>query len=433
MKDFIPTEYTLMNVATGRIFEDEGWSLADKEYTGGPSLVRAIYKEKELEPLGDEYGIYTFANWLPIRRVLKGSAKPVTFKSEKLAARLGMKNLYITFSGYWPEKGGFMRTCSFKETEAYSVCARLPEGNEKVLVVASAGNTARAFAQVCSDNGIPLLLFVPEDNIGALWFEKPLNDCVKLISPPKGSDYFDAIALSQAVCSSGMFMDEGGAKNVARRDGMGTTVLSAAMEIGVIPDVYVQAVGSGTGAIAAWEANMRLLEDGRFGDRKMRLFPVQNEPFTPMYDAWVAGSRELFPMDQQEARTRACQIGAKVLSNRKPPYSLAGGLFDAIKDSKGDMEIANNSDICAQSELFLETEGIDIHPAAAVAVSGLIKGLESGKIGPEEVVMLNITGGGERRFKSEKGELFYLKPDFVIKADADKEEVIQKAQSLFVK
>ena len=28
---FKPTEYKLMNVATGRIFDDEGWTLADPE------------------------------------------------------------------------------------------------------------------------------------------------------------------------------------------------------------------------------------------------------------------------------------------------------------------------------------------------------------------------------------------------------------------
>lgn len=433
MKDFRPTEYTLMNVATGRVFEDEGWTLADKEYSGGASLVRAIYGKKQLELRGDEYGLYKFGDWLPVWRCLKGSAAPVTYKSEKLAAHLGMENLYITFSGYWPKKGAYMRTCSFKETEAYSVCARLPEGSERVLVVASAGNTARAFAQVCSDNDIPLLLFVPEDNLDALWFEKPLKDCVKLISPPKGCDYFDAITLSQGACSDPLFIDEGGAKNVARRDGMGTTLLSAATTIGRIPDAYFQAVGSGTGAIAAWEGNLRLLEDGRYGTHKMRLYPVQNAPFTPMYDAWKAGSRDLLPMDQEEARRKAVAIDAKVLSNRKPPYSISGGLFDAIKDSKGDMEIANNYDICAQSELFLKTEGVDIHPAAAIALSGLIKALDSGKIERSEVVMLNITGGGEKLFKGEHKEIFHLKPDFVLKSDTDKDEIVTKAKSLFVK
>ena len=71
--------------------------------------------------------------------------------------------------------------------------------------VASAGNTARAFAKVCSDNRIPLLLSVPFDNIGALWFDEPLDPCVKLISCEKGGDYFDAIHLSNLALKSPKF------------------------------------------------------------------------------------------------------------------------------------------------------------------------------------------------------------------------------------
>ena len=155
-----------------------------------------------------------------------------------------------------------MKTCSFKETEAYSVCARLDNNIEEILVVASAGNTARAFGQVCSDNKIPLLLCVPEDNLDALWFESSLDDCVKLVVSKTGGDYFDAIYLSNIACELDIFMPEGGAKNIARRDGMGTTMLSATASIGEIPEYYFQAVGSGTGAIAAWEAKLRLIEDG---------------------------------------------------------------------------------------------------------------------------------------------------------------------------
>ena len=122
------------------------------------------------------------------------------------------------------------------------------------MVVASAGNTARAFARVCSENNIPLLLCIPQDCIDAMWSAKPLNPCVKLVATERGSDYFDAIYLSNIICELDKFYPEGGAKNVARRDGMGTTVLSAVTTIGRIPDYYFQAVGSGTGAMAAWEA-----------------------------------------------------------------------------------------------------------------------------------------------------------------------------------
>ena len=113
-------------------------------------------------------------------------------------------------------------------------------------VVSSAGNTARAFAQVCSDNNINLLLTIPEDNLDALWFEKPLNPCVKVLATKSGSDYFDAINLGNIACEVEGFFAEGGAKNIARRDGMATTMLSATTFIGRIPDYYFQAVGSGT-------------------------------------------------------------------------------------------------------------------------------------------------------------------------------------------
>ena len=270
MENFKATEYTLKCVATEREFEDTGWVLEDKE-CAEPSLVRAIYAKKQLELKGDGYGFYTFCDWLPVSRLLKGSAAPVTYRSEGLAKHLGLKNLYITLNGYSPKHGAKMSTCSFKETEAYSVCGRMAEDEKRVLVVASAGNTARAFAKVCSENNIPLLLSVPSDNLSALWFEKPINPCVKLIACEKGGDYFDAIHLSDMALKSPKFYAEGGAKNVARRDGMATTVLSATTTIGRIPDYYFQAVGSGTGAIAAWEANMRLIEDGRYGNRVMKL------------------------------------------------------------------------------------------------------------------------------------------------------------------
>ena len=316
-----------------------------------------------------------------------------------------------------------MRTCSFKETEAYSVCARLDsEQLDKVMVVSSAGNTARAFAQVCSDNNIKLLLTVPEDNINALWFEKPLNPCVKLLCTESGSDYFDAINLGNIVCELDGFFAEGGAKNIARRDGMGTTMLSATTFMGRIPDFYFQAVGSGTGAIAAWEANLRFIEDGRFGNTKTRLFVSQNKPFTPMYDAWKQSSRAMLLYDAEQARHDAAAICAKVLSNRKPPYSICGGLFDALLDSNGDMFAVSNDELRAACKMFEELEGVDIYSASGVATASLIQAVDNKQVGADDYIMLNITGGGEKHFM-DSHDASYLKPDHVFGVNATKEEI----------
>ncbi len=422
------TQYKLMSICSGAIFDDEGWTLnAPNETT--PGLVRASYHKRQIDLKDDSYGLFKFADWLPIHKMAEGSYAPITYKSEGLAKELGLSNLYITFSGYWPEKGIKMRTCSFKETESYSVCSRLEKDEKRILVVASAGNTARAFAQVCSDNQIPLLLSVPEDNLNALWFDAPLHECVKLIAAKSGGDYFDAIHLSNIACEMDQFIPEGGAKNVARRDGMATTMLSATTHIGEIPEYYFQAIGSGTGAIAAWEANLRLILDGRFGNRKAKLMVSQNYPFHPIYDAWKADSRDLLPFDHDEARKQVEMIDAKVLSNRKPPYSLAGGLYDAMKDAGGDVLLATNEESRAAAQLFLETEGIDIHPASAVATATLVDASKKNQLRKDALIMLNITGGGEERFKSEN-ELFYLKPLLVFETDPDEELVKQELDKL---
>lgn len=271
---------------------------------------------------------------------------------------------------------------------------------------------------------------IPEDCNDAMWAARSLNPCVKVVATASGSDYFDAIRLSNIICEMGNFYPEGGAKNVARRDGMGTTVLSAVTTIGRIPDYYFQAVGSGTGAIAAWEANKRFIADGRYGKNLMRLMVSQNVPFTPIYDAWKAGSRALLSVDDEVARQQAGEICAKVLSNRKPPYSVKGGLFDALTETKGDVWVATNEEAREAMELFRTLEGADIEPAAGVATASLIKAIKEGKVNKEAVIMLNITGGGIQRFKREHN-LVYKKPDYVFPIDAEPGFIKEKVAELF--
>ena len=426
---FNPTRYKLQNVASGRIFEDAGWTLADPE-SPTPSLVRAVYEEKRFIPREDLDGLYRYANWMPIQRTLRKSHAPVTYLSKGLGKYLGLNNLYITFSGWFPKIGAEMGTCTFKETEAYSVLARMPKGEKRTLVVQSAGNTARAFAKVCSDNDIPLVVCIPSDSKQDLWFRHKLSSCVKLIAVPPGCDYYDAIRLGEKLCQdASRFFAEGGAKNVARRDGMGTTVLSAVEAIGRIPDAYFQAVGSGTGAIAAWENNLRLIEDGRFGSHKMKIFVAQNAPFTLLYDSWKSGKRELAALDPVVGRHQAETILAKVLSNRQPPYSVAGGLYDTLTDTGGDFYLATNEQVVSWIMRFRELEGTFLYPAAACAVQALESAVKDGSVGKEDVVMLNATGGG---FMEAMGQGYVLKePDLVLDPDLPAEEIVEKVSALF--
>jgi len=429
MIDFNKTKYILQSLCCGESFEDKKWEL-NCPNNDCVSLIRTIYDNTQLIVDESFPGIYKYASWLPIHKILNGSGAPVTYKSIGLANNLGLTNLYITFNGYWPEKGAMMETGTFKECEAYSVCARTNSNDGAVMVVASAGNTARAFAKVCSENKIPVLICVPHDNLNALWFARKIDPCVKLITAESGGDYFDAIHLSNLVCQIEGFYPEGGAKNVARRDGMATTVLSAVTTIGKIPDFYFQAIGSGTGAIAAWEANLRFLADGRYGSTKMRLMLSQNSPFLPIKDAWDACSRQMLLFNDDKARKQVETIVAKVLSNRKPPYSIIGGLYDALKDTDGEIFGVTNQEAAFAAKLFSETEGNDLEPAAAVAVASLGQAVKDGKVNKNSTIMLNITGGGIERFKSEN-TISYLEPSLIFPLNPDPQSVFENVKTLF--
>ncbi len=162
----------------------------------------------------------------------------------------------------------------------------------------------------------------------------------------------------------------------------------------------------------------------------MKLMVSQNAPFVPMYDAWRADSRAMLPYDADKARRDVMIIDAKVLSNRKPPYSIKGGLYDALKATNGEILVATNAQARKAAKLFEELEGIDIHPAAAVETATLIKAAQDGKIDPEAIVMLNITGAGEERFKSEH-EVYNLEPSKIFPLGVDAEEVIESVEALF--
>jgi cysteate synthase len=262
-----------------------------------------------------------------------------------------------------------------------------------------------------------------------MWFSKKLSSCVKVLATPSGTDYYDAIALGDKLCKDPRYMAEGGAKNIARRDGMGTTVLSAVEAIGRIPDAYFQAVGSGTGAIAAWENAERLAEDGRFGKNTMRIYACQNAPFTLMYDSWKAHSRELVPITPEESRKKAEVILGKVLSNRKPPYSLAGGLFDVLEKSNGDMFKVTNDEIVFWIIRYMSLEGYDIFPASACAVASLKQAIDEGQVGRYETVMLNVTGGG--MLNATKNGFVLKEPDLVLSPELPEEEIIAAVDKLF--
>lgn len=412
-------EYTLRCAGCGNLLIG---GAASCPLDGG--LPRTDYIERKFNPRKLP-GIWSFIDWLPVDGWNRSTgASSVTYRSSGLAAELGLESLYISFSGYWPERGALMRTCSFKELEAAPTMQMLRDRKAgETLVVASAGNTARAFAEVCSITDQPLILFVPVSSLDRIW--TTVEPGRVLVVGVKG-DYADAIKLADVLSSRSGFRAEGGARNIARRDGMGTVLLDHVRRFNSLPNHYFQAIGSGTGGIAVWEASMRIIEDGRFGERLPRLQLAQNTPCAPVYNMWHGMGSEESDFDAY-----GCPEGMHddVLFNRNPPYAVPGGVRDAVISSGGRIYGIDNSRAVSAQKLFEMSEGIDILPAASVAVAALVDAVESGFVENDDDILLNITGGGVKRLAEDHSRV-KLKCDLTVGL-RDSEDALSSIEEIF--
>jgi cysteate synthase len=390
----------------------------------GPAggLLQTHYQEKRFIPL-DRKGLWKFANWLPVQKPhSKDHPGSVAYHATTLGRELGLKNLFVGFNGYWPEKGAFMKTGSFKETEAPPTFQRLLEKGKKGLVLSSAGNTAQAFMNCAQDFPLKLVVVVPESALGRLRLPGKLSGNVVLLGVGDGADYLDAIQTAARLSKALDIPSEGGARNVARRDGMGTVALEGALVMGRNPQHYFQAIGSGTGGIAAFEAAERLRKGGSFEEMRMKLHLSQNLPFIPMVTAWKAGSRELPVLDHVEAREQVQTVEAQMLTNRSPPYSVGGGVFFCLTKSKGEMYGVSNEEGVAARKLFEDCEEVDVESEAGVTLGSLLQALEKGTIDTEAYILLNVTGGG-RKLAAEELDLQRPEPSMVLEKGLGEEEL----------
>jgi len=343
----------------------------------------------------DRNDLFRFLDWLPPSRAVETPIGPAVYRSERLAARLGLDELYVGLNGYAPERGARNPTGSFKDFEALPTLLDFRERGLKAIILASAGNTARAFAHAATVLDFPAYLVVPEGMLDRLWLPIHPSDAVRLIVIDESRDYAAAIELAARLSVQFGIPPEGGARNVARREGMGTAVLEHARVVGRLPRHYVQAVGSGTGAIAAWEAALRLRQSGQVPGELPVLHLAQNAPFAPIHDAWTRGTPIRPHEDVPGQLARIDRITADVLANRNPPFAVCGGVGDALRATDGTTHAVTNEEIAVARRLFEETEGIPIGTAAGAAVAALGQALAGGRMSRDESVLLHITGNDD--------------------------------------
>lgn len=356
-------------------------------------------------------GLDRYAEFLLGDGVLDRVPNPVvTYQSRKFADKLGMNRLYITLTGYAPEHGAYSPTCSFKELEAIAVFRRLMQAKKRrVLILSSAGNTARAFCYWGAKFGWPVVIVVPVDSRQFIWLphEPGLLDrvhrYVRVVSVGRPSSYRDAAVIHRHIADllGTSVADEGGFGNPGRLAGLGIAALSFFDITGCAPDKYFQAVGSAAGAVAASRIYQQVNPEKAAA---VEYFLMQNEPYTPLVDAL---NQELSSIDTENYQKYVDMVCAPMLTSADPLYAYPGGLKDDIRRGIRIHGVSvNNDEIYEAQYNFYREESLEVLLPAAAAIAGLSDMIKAGRVHQNDLIHLNVTGVGESRRKADSGYFF---------------------------
>lgn len=319
------------------------------------------------------------------------------FRMKELEQWVGMDQVWILFSGFWPEQEGYLTSASFKELDAISLFEWIKIAyKNKVLLSSSAGNTGRALYHVALALGEPVIIVIPDNAVKEFWIPNQANGNITpfLISVRNGT-YQDAINLANrlSIELSSEIVTSGGVHNIARRTALAFPYYYGVMKTKEVPKHYFQAVSSAAGAIGAYDVNSELIRM-KYTHKRTAIHMVQNHPFNPIVDAWNSATHELKKLSPIKVKQFHDKIYAKVLSNTNPPYHNKGGIHEVLSSSGGAAYSVSNQEVKQAQQKWHKFATVSLDPAALVALAGLVKAVKSGAVQQHESVMLHLTGGG---------------------------------------
>ena len=310
-------------------------------------------------------------------------------------------------------------TGTLKDVAASMTASALKECDINGYCVASTGNTATANARYLEKAGIKFTNFAP----AAI-----NNDTINEISSYGQKVVISEGDYAQAKKEATTFSDNNnipisiGNIDPLRIESKRTMIFEFIRQLGKIPDVYMQAVGGGTGPIAL-EKGFREIEEhltiiqqslalqknnadsGKFisGFRASldkiklpKMLLVQQDLCDPMVQAWEKAKKDGFP-DKFENDYPVIEnppTSVFILSAGNPGmYPLVAKI---VKKSDGDFLRIKEAELTDFARIVHKEKGIYIGPAATVCFAGFYQALKENKIKDGETVVINIGESGRR-------------------------------------
>ncbi len=331
---------------------------------------------------GRKNSAWRFAELLPVQApeaaTLDLATSPL-LRSRIIGPVLGLENLWFKIESGLP-------TRSFKDREALIAVSRFRELGIERLVTATTGDSGAAYLRACRTEGLDLTVFVPE-NAKRRWRDIEAEVLAGLPASAQGSHRtiiagatFDgAIEAAKVYASRYGIALEYGFRNQLRVEGVKTLGLEVIEALGRVPDVYVQAVGSGVGLFAFWKGAME------WKNAAPRLFGVQPDGCNPAVRAFHDLAPKVSSPD-----THVIGIANPALPGSwSTLQSIGCGFVEGLQGGRA----AERTEVPRILGLLRE-EGIqDAGMETACAVSGLSRLACEKKVVSDEVIVLAVSGG----------------------------------------
>jgi threonine synthase len=332
-----------------------------------------------------DFSMWRYLPLLPVTAGI-GSGTPLrsvgwtpVFQPPALVKKLGMPKLWIKDESRNP-------TASFKDRASALVITRAQEIGAEVVVTASTGNAGAALAGMAAAVGQRAVIFAPRTAPPAKVAQLLVYGAQVILVDGNYDQAFDLSV--QAAQEFGWYCRNTG-YNPFTAEGKKTSALEI-WESVILPNettwdrslaVFVS-VGDGNIISGIHKGFKDLLRLGWL--RQMpRLFAVQAEGSAAVANAIRANSEQILPV---AANTLADSISVDLPRDGVRAVRAViqtGGECLTVKDEEIIHAIAG-----------LGRYGIFAEPAAATAFAGFTRALESGRIGPDDPVLVLNTGSG---------------------------------------
>lgn len=306
-----------------------------------------------------------------------------SYKSERLAGKLGLKD-------FWVKDESSNPTGSFKDRASSLLIARAKEIGSEVIVTASTGNAGAALAGMAAAVGQRAVIFAPKSAPPAKIAQLLVYGAEVILVD---GNYDDAVSLAvQASEKFGWYCRNTG-YNPFTTEGKKTAAFEIWEQVIMVNElekalcVFVS-VGDGN-IIAGIHKGFRDLFELGWLKQMPRIFGVQSEGSAAIANAFEAGTEDIQAVS---ADTMADSISVDMPSDGLRALRAAtqtGGAYIKVEDAEIIKAIAK-----------LGSVGVFAEPAGSTAYAGVELAILKGIINKDDPVLALITGSGLKDVKA---------------------------------